>query len=386
MSYGMSEVTQESQNIEAIDTPSDTVTHIHPDPMMDAMNEVLDELLSTEFRSYVPGTFDEEEESGNPTSLEMPTLISDIGEDEDHDLDTDIDDSELFGSDTDGEEILETPIHISEHTGFEETKTPDISPRALFVNGEEHESDDEEEEPMCSVCYNTLTIKSIVNTKCNHTFCTKCFYRWIEVNATCPQCRDPIDSHTTLTDEQIVRECTDLYTNYRTNLKDWSRNMKRNKRLITESCKLQIENIKIKQESLAYMERIVRLNNDIERNNAYNLGCIAAKNEIIYGHPMHHDKYALVMRPHFSDELPIAEHTFYSGYESGYYRFLNEYSELEKDNKEADKEAFVELSEKSYTEDIAKANIKFKKVMNIEVKRKVSIKHKQFIKKNRHRK
>lgn len=387
----MSEIAQESQTAEAMDETYNQNLHTIEGATVMAMREVLTELVSN-------ANTQEVEESGNETETEMPSLISlsdeddipDFVDDEDDDLDTDVNDSDLFGSDTDGEEIFETPstIHISEHTGFEETKTPDISPRTLFTRGEEQESEEEEEEeePMCSICYNTLTIKNIVNTKCNHTFCKNCFYRWIEVNATCPQCRDPIDSHTTLTDEQIVRECTEIYTNYRTNLKDWSRNMKRNKRLITENCKLQIENIRVKEESRTFIARIDRLNKDIEMNNAYNLGCISAKNEIIYGHPMHHEKYALITRPLNFHELSIADHAWLRGYESGYYRFLNEYTELEKDSKETDKEAFAELSEKAYTEDIEKANIKFKKVTAEGVRRKITVKYRQFIKKSRCRK
>ena len=399
--YGMSEPAQESQIIEAMDENYNQNLHSLEGATVMAMREVLTQLLGN-------SAVEEIEELGNETDPEMPPLLGaadeveteeeesheeDDYEDEDEDeddLDTDVNDSDLFGSDTDGEEIFETPstIHISQHTGFEETKTPDISPRALFARGEEQESEEEEEEeeePMCSVCYETLTIKNIVNTKCNHTFCKKCFYRWIEVNATCPQCRDPIDSHTTLTDEQIARECTEIYTNYRTNLKDWSRNMKRNKRLITENCKLQIDNIKIRQESRSYIARIHRLNMDIERNNAYNLGCIAAKNEIIYGHPMHHEKYALRARP-LTRWHPEAEHAWVRGYESGYHRFLTEYTELEMENKEADKEAFAELSEKAYTEDIEKANVKFKKVTEIGLRRKLTVKYRQFTGKSRCRK
>ena len=340
--YGISEAAQESQIVEAMDANNNQNLHTLEGATVMAMREVLTELLSN-------AAVEEIEELGNQTDPEMPPLLPATDEDEDEDdddLDTDVNDSDLFGSDTDGEELLETPstIHVSEDTGFEEAKTPEISPRILFARGEEEESEEEEEDPMCSVCYEILTIKNIVNTKCNHTYCKKCFYRWIEVNATCPQCRDPIDSHTTLTDEQITRECSEIYTNFRTNLKDWSRNMKRNKRLITENCRLQVQNIQIQQESQNYMNRIIRVRKDIERNTGYSLGCIAAKNEIIYGYPIHHKNYAVYNK----------NTEWYNGYELGFHRTLNDFITLEKKNAELDKKVFDEMNEKDYAKMLRK--------------------------------
>ena len=361
--FGISEGAQQAQIVEAMDANNNQNLHTLEGATVMAMREVLTELLSN-------AAVEEIEELGNQTDPEMPPLLPATDEDEDEDdddLDTDVNDSDLFGSDTDGEELLETPstIHVSEDTGFEEAKTPEISPRILFARGEEEESEEEEEEdPMCSVCYEILTIKNIVNTKCNHTFCKKCFYRWIEVNATCPQCRDPIDSHTTLTDEQITRECSEIYTNFRTNLKDWSRNMKRNKRLITENCRLQVQNIQIQQESQNYMNRIIRVRKDIERNTGYSLGCIAAKNEIIYGYPIHHKNYAVYNK----------DTEWYNGYELGFHRTLNDFITLEKKNAELDKKVFDEMNEKDYAEDVEKASENFKKVMSTEFKPRVSVK------------
>ena len=144
--FGISEGAQASQIVEAMDQNYNQNLHTIEGATVMAMREVLTQLLGN-------SAVEEIEELGNETDQEMPPLLpatdEDEDEDEDDDLDTDVNDSDLFGSDTDGEEILETPttIHISEHTGFEETKTPEISPRALFARGEEQESEEEEEIP-----------------------------------------------------------------------------------------------------------------------------------------------------------------------------------------------------------------------------------------------
>ena len=96
--------------------------------------------------------------------------------------------------------------------------------------------------------------------------------------------------------------------------------MKRNKRLITENCRLQVQNIQIQQESQNYMNRIIRVRKDIERNTGYSLGCIAAKNEIIYGYPIHHKNYAVYNK----------NTEWYNGYELGFHRTLNDFITLEK--------------------------------------------------------
>ena len=37
---------------------------------------------------------------------------------------------------------------------------------------------EEEEEPTCSICYEKLTVKNIVNPECGHATCKECFWRW----------------------------------------------------------------------------------------------------------------------------------------------------------------------------------------------------------------
>ena len=44
----------------------------------------------------------------------------------------------------------------------------------------------------CSICYCELTLKNIVNTRCSHTFCSSCFWKWVGNNNTCPMCRSGV--------------------------------------------------------------------------------------------------------------------------------------------------------------------------------------------------
>ena len=57
----------------------------------------------------------------------------------------------------------------------------------------------------CSVCYCELTIKNIVNTRCNHTFCSECFWKWTGNNNTCPMCRTGV-----VTNDSFNSEVTSL--------------------------------------------------------------------------------------------------------------------------------------------------------------------------------
>ena len=45
------------------------------------------------------------------------------------------------------------------------------------------------EERECGICYNKIGIDKIVNTRCGHTFCNDCFFRWMKGNVTCALCR-----------------------------------------------------------------------------------------------------------------------------------------------------------------------------------------------------
>ena len=41
----------------------------------------------------------------------------------------------------------------------------------------------------CSICYGELTLKNLVMSSCEHTYCNTCFFRWLQTNNTCAMCR-----------------------------------------------------------------------------------------------------------------------------------------------------------------------------------------------------
>ena len=51
------------------------------------------------------------------------------------------------------------------------------------------EQNTEYENMQCSVCYINLNMSNIVNTTCNHKYCSKCFFRWMKSSTSCPMCR-----------------------------------------------------------------------------------------------------------------------------------------------------------------------------------------------------
>ena len=54
-----------------------------------------------------------------------------------------------------------------------------------------------QEKKQCPVCYEDLTIKNAVNLPCNHTQCSKCFWKWTNEQGkqSCPMCRGEYLTH-----------------------------------------------------------------------------------------------------------------------------------------------------------------------------------------------
>ena len=55
----------------------------------------------------------------------------------------------------------------------------------------------------CPVCYDDLTMNNVMNLKCKHQLCTKCYYNWTDDQCknTCPCCR--INLYTKAIDERL---------------------------------------------------------------------------------------------------------------------------------------------------------------------------------------
>ena len=133
-----------------------------------------------------------------------------------------------------------------------------------------------EEPPFCGICYTDLTLDNNVTTDCGHHFCNKCFFRWIEVNATCPSCRAPIDSKTNLTDQQLNMEYTEVYTEYARQLQNYCRQMEKNK-------DARMEWMEIRERTNEQLKRQIRLREQMMETEGYNEGFMAAAFEFFHG-------------------------------------------------------------------------------------------------------
>lgn len=160
----------------------------------------------------------------------------------------------------------------------DDTSLP-INPR-LFPTAQEAEigttANTDSEAATCSVCYGDLTIKNCVTALCGHTYCNKCFFRWMETNATCACCRRPFDSKTNLTDEQLSREYEDCYVRYQHLLI-------RHNTALQESNRLFRLNIAIEERNKNLMASNIRVREMIDYSRGYNDGCVAAHDKIING-------------------------------------------------------------------------------------------------------
>jgi hypothetical protein len=189
------------------------------------------------------------------SDIDMNQVLSDIdsGEETEVVLD-DLDDSSISSDESKGEE-----------------KTPVITP---LITGIIRAT--QTETPYCGICYTDLSIENNVTTKCNHHFCNKCFFRWIEVNATCPSCRAPIDSNTNLTDEQLHRENKEVYQDYMELLSRYSHQLNMNKKKFHEL-------LDLRKETGSLLKRQITLREQIQETEGYNEGYMAAAYEFFHG-------------------------------------------------------------------------------------------------------
>ena len=129
--------------------------------------------------------------------------------------------------------------------------------------------------PFCGICYKDLTVVDNVTTNCNHHFCNTCFFRWLEVNATCPSCRTPIDSKTNLTDEQLQREYSEVYSLYEEKLTRYCNQVDRNKEKIVEMYDL-------REKTNDLLKRQISLRQQMMETEGYNEGYMAAAFEFFH--------------------------------------------------------------------------------------------------------
>ena len=166
---------------------------------------------------------------------------------------------------------LYSSVTSDSSSSSEEAKTPE--PPIVASIGRATQT---EEPPFCGICYTDLTLENNVTTDCGHHFCNKCFFRWIEVNATCPSCRAPIDSKTNLTEQQLNLEYTEVYTEYTRQLQNYCRQMEKNK-------DARMEWMEVREKTNEQLKRQIRLREQMMETEGYNEGFMAAAFEFFHG-------------------------------------------------------------------------------------------------------
>lgn len=130
--------------------------------------------------------------------------------------------------------------------------------------------DDTDNEPkrQCTICYNHFGIDKIVNTRCGHTYCNDCFFRWMKSNVTCAMCRKNFTSWRRHSQDQINEDITAVTNMFNTTLNAHVRLNKDNKELLTQTIALRNERTNI-------MDSLIRSRKLIDYNRGYAKGLLS---------------------------------------------------------------------------------------------------------------
>lgn len=99
----------------------------------------------------------------------------------------------------------------------------------------------------CNICYSDLS-NNMVQTPCNHYYCSSCFFKWMRESQTCPDCRKLLveDSHiesliTERKEELVIinKDITSQYNIFRFLRRDTDTLDKENAELLREKRELE---------------------------------------------------------------------------------------------------------------------------------------------------
>ena len=124
----------------------------------------------------------------------------------------------------------------------------------------------------CSICYKPCNALNIVNTPCNHIYCTDCFYRWIRVRPTCPMCRRNFTSFSAMSNDEINNDIRNITQIYRRNIIENQTLIDENRKLTKIILKRTKKNNELKIQSTNLMNRIIRAREQVEYTYGYNEG------------------------------------------------------------------------------------------------------------------
>ena len=265
-----------NQVLSDVDSTEELQYNGYGDIIIPEFNGHIDDIIIQEFNGHndapvysssqadgLPTVNDSNNDSDNDSDNDED---SDEDNDEDSDEDNDEDSDNIIFSDTSLDIDTDYETHSDTETNNEE-KSPIITGVVRSTQTETH---------YCGICYTDLTIENNVTSKCNHHFCNTCFFRWIEVNATCPNCRASIDSNTNLTDDQLHREHKEVY-------EDYTELLIRHCHQVTINKKKVIEMYDLREKTNSLLQRQISLREQMRETEGYNEGYMTAAYQFFHG-------------------------------------------------------------------------------------------------------
>ena len=151
-----------------------------------------------------------------------------------------------------------------------EEKTEDLSEEKTENNIEESKESSDEHTKQCSVCYIDLNIDNVVNTTCNHSYCRKCFFRWMKSSSSCPMCRRNLVSRSVwYQNNDMNEELEELATLNETIQGQLIRAKHKYHKYVRKNKELSSTNNKLRKANNEEIMRTIRLNNDINYSRGY---------------------------------------------------------------------------------------------------------------------
>ena len=198
--------------------------HIHNHPQIEEVNQAIDNLNQEIEHSWIANPMNISSTLNVPG---MPNIVFNHGPIPSL--------GETIETDSDNELI--TPIDLTGDTSESDEEDCASSADSNKINNIpicRNSSSQTDTNQFCPVCFKPLFAHNIVNTPCNHNTCSKCFFRWIRTNPTCPMCRLDFTSWDRVTKEDFNTEIKDINNLYKTVLKNLIHSVKEEKEVISK--------------------------------------------------------------------------------------------------------------------------------------------------------
>lgn len=152
------------------------------------------------------------------------------------------------------------------------------------------------EERECTICYNNFGIDKIVNTRCGHTYCNDCFFRWLKGNVTCAMCRKNFTSWRRHSRDQLNDDITAVTYMFNSSLREHIHLTRTNSTLLTNNTKLLCEKDEL-------MKSLIRSRELIDFNRGYAKGLLSTFRPKYTGNSREYDRGLMKGYEEFKDTI-----------------------------------------------------------------------------------